>query len=188
MKLIKIKNMVCNRCILTVKELLDKLAIEYLSISLGTIELPDATDRVKLDQLANELKKIGFVVLNHRNIKIIEEINRAIHLYIELSSDSKRSSLSLFITSQVPYRYSYLSTLYSATEGKTIEQVYLESRIRKAKELLINTSYTLREIASYLGYGSIQYLSNQFRQHTGMSPIYYKKLNRHSLGIPLEII
>jgi AraC family transcriptional regulator len=38
---------------------------------------------------------------------------------------------------------------------------------------------TLSEIAFKLGYSSVQHLSNQFKQITGLNPTYFKRLKDH---------
>lgn len=178
---IKIRNMVCKRCILTVKEVVDRLGIEYNAIALGSLEVPYLLDEEQLRKLGYELEKAGFQILTGQKRLLIEGINQAIHLYIELSKDPKRSNLSEFLRAQFKYDYPYLSTLYSAAVGKTIEQYFKEQRIQKVKELLLDTTLTLKEIASYTGYASIYFLSNQFKQQTGMSPSRFKKLQDSSL-------
>jgi len=45
------------------------------------------------------------------------------------------------------YEYTQLSGMFSAIEGKTIEQFFIEQRIEKAKELLVYGQLTLSEIA-----------------------------------------
>lgn len=108
---------------------------------------------------------------------LIANIKTAVNQYLELSRGERKENLSSFIVSQVHYEYTYLSSLYSASEGQTIEQYYIHQRIEKAKAWLRENSYTITEIARNLGYGYVQYFSNQFRQITGMTPSHFKQLN-----------
>ena len=61
----------------------------------------------------------------------------------------------------------------------SIEKFIIKQKIEKAKELLTYDELTLSEIAFKLGYSSVQHLSNQFRQITGLNPSYFKKLKEH---------
>jgi len=51
----------------------------------------------------------------------------------------------------------------------------IEERIRMTKALIRNDELTLSAIAEKVGYSSIHHLSNQFKQHEGISPIKWKR-------------
>ncbi len=70
--------------------------------------------------------------------------------------------------------YNSLSKLFSERTGHTLEKYIILLKIEKAKELLSYNEYTLSEIAYMMGYSSVQYLSNQFRQITGYTVSEYK--------------
>jgi len=46
------------------------------------------------------------------------------------------------------------------------------------KELLVYNELSLTEIAYRLGYGNVQYLSNQFKKITGLTPSHFKDLKK----------
>ena len=69
-----------------------------------------------------------------------------------------------------------MSSLFSSTEGITIEKFIINHKIEKVKELLVYDELTLSEIAYNLGYSSVQHLSNQFKKITGLTPTYFKRL------------
>lgn len=72
--------------------------------------------------------------------------------------------------------YPSLSNLFSSIEGVTIEQYLINQKIERVKELLVYDEFTLGEIANQLNYSSVQYLSNQFKKITGLSPSHFKKI------------
>jgi AraC family transcriptional regulator len=176
MEFIRIKNMVCNRCIVTVEKIALQLAIEYNQVTLGAVFLNQTVNKLQQQQFVIELRKVGFEVLEGRKARMIENIHKAITLYIELSSDSRTGNLSTFIASHLNYDYCYLSKAFSSVEGRTIEQTFIEKQVDKVKELLMHSTFSLTEIARYLGYSNAQNLSNQFRQITGMTPGLFRKL------------
>ena len=55
-----IKNMVCPRCISAVRNELENLDIEYLSVGLGEIILKEELNETKANTLKYALEKIGF--------------------------------------------------------------------------------------------------------------------------------
>jgi AraC-like DNA-binding protein len=60
----------------------------------------------------------------------------------------------------------------------TIEHFVILHKIERAKELLIYNELTLTEIAYHLHYSSVSHLSNQFKKVTGLTPSFFKKMQR----------
>jgi len=92
--------------------------------------------------------------------------------------------LSVFIAEEMNLNYSYLSHIFSESEGQTVENRFIELKVERTKELLSYNKWTLSEIAWKLKYSSVQYLSNQFKKVTGMTVTEYRamaKKNRKSL-------
>jgi len=171
-----IKNMVCDRCILTVKSILDQLSLPYHNVSLGEIELTRKASKEELKTFDSELKKVGFELIESRINKIIEDIKHRVLEYINLGMDAQEIKLSIFITEKITYDYSYLSDLFSSVEGKTIEQYFIVERIEKVKELLVYDQLSLTEISYQTGFSSVHHLSAQFKKVTGLTPSHFKKV------------
>ena len=83
---------------------------------------------------------------------------------------------SAFEGKEIGKDYSQISTIFSATEGRTIEKFIIQQKIEKVKELLIYGEKTVSEIAYELNYSSPQYLSNQFKQTTGLRPSEFRNM------------
>lgn len=62
---------------------------------------------------------------------------------------------------------SHYSTLFKQFTGFTPNEYLSRLRVHRAKELLLNSSSTLREIALKVGYKDEFYLSRRFKQQTG---------------------
>ena len=173
-----IKNMVCNRCIMTVENILKEHHIPFAHISLGEVELEKSLSNEELKAVDASLQKVGFELIDTRVNKIIEDIKKAVMEYIGLGEDSQNRKLSSFITDKIPYDYSYLSDLFSSVEGKTIEQYFILQRIEKVKELLVYDQLSLTEISYQTGFSSVHHLSSQFKKVTGLTPSHFKKIGR----------
>jgi AraC-like DNA-binding protein len=171
-----IKNMVCNRCIMTVENIFKENGINYNHVSLGEVDLPEKLTKEKIDMIETSLHKVGFELIESRVNKIIEDIKQAIMEYINLGLDSQNEKLSSFITNKISYDYSYLSDLFSSVEGKTIEQFFILQRIEKVKELLVYDQLSLTEISYQTGFSSVHHLSSQFKKVTGLTPSHFKKI------------
>ena len=173
-----IKNMVCNRCIKVVKEEIEKLHYRIEKIELGEVVITSDKEKINLEKIKKVLEENGFELIDSRNANIIERIKILIinlihHQSIESLSDM---NLSKEIVNETSLSYQYVSSLFSSTEGITIEKFIISQKIEKVKELLVYDELTLSEIAYNLGYSSVQHLSNQFKKITGLTPTYFKRL------------
>lgn len=174
--LLFIKNMVCNRCILTVENILRDRHIPFNKVALGEVDLQKQLNTEERHEVESDLKKVGFELIDTRVNKLIEDIKQAVMEYLALGMDSQNLKLSSFITKKIPYDYSYLSDLFSSVEGKTIEQFFILQRIEKVKELLVYDQLSLTEISYQTGFSSVHHLSSQFKKVTGLTPSHFKKI------------
>ncbi len=171
--------MVCSRCKMVVKAVLENQKLLPLSIELGEVEVEGSLSKEQLLQLDNSLKALGFELIDNKKSQTIEKIKNAIVTLVHHSDYEIKTSLSAFITSQLHQDYNYLSNLFSEVEGTTIEKYFIAHKIEKVKELLVYNELTLSEIANQLGYSSVAYLSNQFKKITGLTPSHFKSLREH---------
>jgi AraC-like DNA-binding protein len=171
-----IKNMVCQRCIMTVNNIFNNLGITFRNISMGEVELSAKLTDTEMQQVQIELNKVGFELIESRVNKIIEDIKQAMMEYLALGIDNQNLKLSSFITNKIPYDYSYLSDLFSSIESKTIEQFFILQRMEKVKELLVYDQLSLTEISYQTGFSSVHHLSSQFKKITGLTPSHFKKI------------
>lgn len=175
-EIISVKNMVCQRCISTVENILNDQQVRYKKVELGRIMLEGKVLMPAKRALDDALKKAGFELIESRTHKIVEDIKLAILDYLSPGMESQNLKLSAFITRNIPYDYSYLSDLFSSIEGKTIEQFFILQRIEKVKELLVYDQLSLTEISYQTGFSSVHHLSSQFKKYTGLTPSYFKKI------------
>ena len=70
----------------------------------------------------------------------------------------------------------YLSHLFKATEGITIQNYIQREKCRRAQRLLIYTDYPLAMISEYLAFSSPGYFSSCFFQWYGMTPSQYRRV------------
>jgi AraC family transcriptional regulator len=175
---IVVKNMVCQRCVMAVESILKTENIPFHKVTFGEIHLPDGLSDEKKDSLKSSLHKIGFEMIDNHSGRLIEKIKQlVIKKARNESADAERKiKLSQYVSDKVHHEYTYLSSLFSAVEGRTIENYFIEQRIEKAKELLIYDQLTLSEIAFSLEFSSAAHLSSQFKKITGLTPTYFKEI------------
>ena len=171
-----IKNMVCDRCIMVVKQELDKLQLTANFIVLGEVQLSKELTKKQLAQLKQNLADLGFELLDDSRKRLIEKIKNIIIDQVHHSSIDEQYNFSEILSKKLMKDYSYLSRLFSDVECITIEKYIINQKIEKVKELIIYNEMTLSEIAYQLGYSSVAYLSAQFKKVTGLTPSHFKKV------------
>jgi AraC-like DNA-binding protein len=71
--------------------------------------------------------------------------------------------------------YSNLRHCFMARVGISPRQHYLNTRIHKAQDLLVNTTKSIKEIAEILGFESASHFSKQFKGRIGKSPNHWRE-------------
>lgn len=173
---IHIKNMVCGRCIKVVQDEVAKLSYPIKHVELGKVEFSSPVE-IDEDKLRSILEKEGFELIDSESTRIINKIKTTvIQLVRDESGENSQSNLTEVLERKIGKSYSSLSTLFSKSEGRTIEKFAIQQRIERVKELLVYGEKTISEIAWELGYSSAQYLSNQFKSETGLTPTQFRKM------------
>lgn len=181
-----IKNMVCDRCIMAVKNELVKNKISYTSITLGQVDLAELPSSERLEDFKKDITALGFELIEDKSARIVSGIKNAVIEFIHKpSSLTKKLKFSVYLADKLNKEYNYLSNLFSSIEGTTIEQYQIHQKIERVKELLVYDELTLSEIAHELGYSSVQHLSNQFKKVTGLTPSHFKQVKENK-RVPID--
>ena len=175
-----IKNMVCSRCKMVVKDILVKFDLTPLRVELGEVEIKEYLTAEKKEELNKILSSYGFELIDDNKSKLIEKIKNIIVDLVHYAEEQPSVKFSEYISSKLHHDYNYLSNLFSEVEGTTIEKYFITQKIEKAKELLKYNELSVAQIADRLGYSSVAYLSNQFKKKTGLTPSFYKSLGKNS--------
>ena len=172
-----VKNMVCNRCIMVVKQELEKLNLHPVKVSLGEVILnEDSLNEATLTKIDAALLDVGFERMDDRKARMIDAIKKKIIAIIHHSEHvDLKVNWSKILADELHYEYNYLSHLFSSVEGVTIEHYIIRQKIERVKELLFYDELTLSQIAYKLGYSSVAHLSSQFKKITGFTPSELKK-------------
>lgn len=85
--------------------------------------------------------------------------------------------LTTEISKSVHMSRGYFSRCFHDIVGESFSDYYLHARIKKAKEYLHQTKYSVQWIANTVGYNDEKYFSKTFKKETGMVPSEYRKRN-----------
>ena len=168
--------MVSLRCKLIVRDILHKLGLKYIIVNLGEVEmLEDITEEQKTI-LNKALLVTGLELMQDKRAMLIEQIKLIIVELIHYTDELPLLNFSAYLSEKLDYDYTYLSNLFSETEGSTIEHFMILHKIERVKELIIYNEHNLTEIAYMMHYSSVAHLSHQFKKVTGLTPTYFKGL------------
>ncbi len=173
--------MVCNRCIIVVTEIFQKLGISPLVVELGMVILPHPISSQKRETVKSILESYGFELIDDKRKRIIEQIRIAVIEWVRYMDHTPKINLSDYVQDKCHHDYSFLSKLFSEINGITIEKYAIAQKIERVKELLVYDELSISEIADLLHYSSSAHLSTQFKNITGISPSQFKQLKRRKL-------
>ena len=100
--------------------------------------------------------------------KSIDYINKNITEQISVSNICKEINISKSVL------FKSFKERLNATPNQYINQ----KKIEKAKELIITTDLTVKEVAYYLGFTNVTYFYKLFKKITGDTPFQFKKLQK----------
>ncbi|WP_165370356.1 helix-turn-helix transcriptional regulator [Hymenobacter persicinus] len=173
-----IRHMVCSKCILVMRELLVELGLVPLRVELGEVELLGAADAIDWPGLQQCLEAEGFALLDQLSPqqRVVEQIKEVIAGLLRNEPAALRSGhFSRLLSGRLQRRFAYLSDVFSATEGLSLEQYVVRQRVEAARCLLRDGTLPVGRIANTLGYSNLGHLSRQFQRATGVSPSEYRR-------------
>lgn len=168
--------MVSMRCKMLVTDKLKQLGLKYFTVNLGQVRLLENITDEQRKLLKFELLKSGLELMEDKRAIVIEKIKNAIIDMIHHTDELPKIKFSSFLSEKLGYDYTYLSNLFTQTQGITIQQFILQHKIERIKELILYNELSLSEISCRLNYSSAAALSNQFKKITGLTPSFYKQL------------
>jgi len=183
-----LRNMISTRCIIAVRQMLRSLDLtEYERICLGRVVVAYEDDN-KLAQFKDALPVMGFEVVSGDNDRVIEQTKAAaIELFFHGNNSNSLIRNSDHLSERTGVAYHQLSRIFSDGTGVTLEKYIILLKIERVKELISYNDHTLSEISYQMGYSSVQYLSNQFKQVTGFTVSGFKN-GKGAARIPLDEI
>lgn len=85
--------------------------------------------------------------------------------------------LTAEISKSVHMSRGYFSRCFHDIVGESFSEYYHHTRIKKAKEYLTQTKYSVQWIANEIGYNDEKYFSKTFKKETGLVPSEYRRQN-----------
>jgi AraC-like DNA-binding protein len=116
----------------------------------------------------NKIFEVGDVVQKIEQAKII--MNENIYKNIDPEELAEKLNTS----------YSWFRKVFKDYTGYAPAKYFQELKIRKAKQLLVGTSHTVKEISYMLDYNSTEHFFSLFKKITGYTPLEYRCFGRNT--------
>lgn len=174
LQVLHIKNMVCPRCIKVVRDELESIGLKVLDVVLGrtTVCVPD---EVTEEAIQSVLERNGFKLLHDNLAEMVEQIKlTVIDLIYQDRLPQLKATISTYLADELMKDHTTISTTFKAIEEISLNRYIVLQKIERAKELLDYNEQNVSEIAHRLGYRSVQHLSAQFKEVTGVTPLHYR--------------
>jgi len=173
--------MLCQCCVRVIREELGKAGVRVDEISLGRAIISYDPGAISLEDIRTVLFATGTDLIDTREGRLVEEVKRAVvELIHHMNNVDSIVRKSEYLVEKTGLSYAYLSRIFSSHEHMTLERFIILHKIERIKELIDQEELTLSEIAFIMDYSSVQYLSNQFKHHVGMTVSEYRESDRSS--------
>jgi AraC family transcriptional regulator len=176
--LLYIRHMVCSKCILVMRECLVEQGLVPLRVELGEVELLGEAATIDWPRLQQCLEAEGFALLDRLSPqqRLVAQVKEVVaELLLKEPAALRSGHLSRRLSWRLQRRFAYLSDVFSATEGLSLEQYVVRERVEAARRLLRAGALPVGRIATLLGYSNLGHLSRQFKRATGVSPSAYRR-------------
>lgn len=101
--------------------------------------------------------------------------SRITEMIAELQSDPDMLPTVAAMAKRTGTSRSHFSRTFHELTGQTAIEYLLEARLLRARHLLTETDFSIKEISERLGYRDIFYFSRQFKEKIGVSPSSYRE-------------
>ncbi len=119
-----------------------------------------------------------FITRKPANVDIVSKVEYILKSYFE-NVEKRREGLPSvkYLASMVNLSPGYLSDLLKKETGLNAQDHIHHYIIEQAKNILVQTNFSISEIAYSLGFEYPQYFSRLFKQKTGRTPLEYRLQN-----------
>ncbi|EAW38207.1 response regulator [Lyngbya sp. PCC 8106] len=138
---------------------------------------PTNTPTSSESQDGEESDEINLEETTAFNCPFEESLNKVFNF---IEANYWRSITLAEVAEYAGYSPAYLTSQVGSLTGKTVNRWIIERRMKAARSLLQETSYTVEQIARRIGYQSSCHFSRQFRKHHGAAPQIWRNQQTNS--------
>ncbi len=163
-------------CKVLLQQQLDRFNINCQVTEPGYVKFRENIPMETYRELIDALKEFGIEIVDNQKSILVQKIKNTIieMLYSEKGMQSLK--ISTFLSEKLGESYRTLSQVFSEVTFISIENFIILHKIERVKQLLLTENLSLTEISFMMNYSSVAYLSQQFKNITGVTPTTFQKI------------
>lgn len=117
----------------------------------------------------------------NRNSQIVRSFKKLLELEFKKVMEREQNDSKLqaqYFAEKLNLHPNYLNSVIKSKTGRTVNDWISRQTLTVAKNLLLNTSYSLKEITFKLGFSEPTHFSRFFKKHTQLSPSSFRKTTK----------
>ena len=115
--------------------------------------------------------------MQSRDVILTNKIKEVIHAFVHVPPKLFTTTFSIYLAKKIDYDYTYMSNIFSKTEGKSLEKYLIQEKINRVKQLILKNELSLTEIAKKQLYCNLSYLCSQFKKVTAIKLSDFRRKN-----------
>ncbi|MCX7922342.1 MAG: AraC family transcriptional regulator [Clostridia bacterium] len=143
---------------------------KQLFLATNAPEYPEYTADLLIALILNELSVMQKNI-SQKSTALIKNVAE----WIRTNADCK-TTVEL-VAHTFKYNKDYLCKLFKSSLNVGIKEFINEEKIKRAKNLLLTSNYTIKQIAEILGYDNQNLFIKFFKYHESISPAKYRNIN-----------
>lgn len=154
---------------------------ELVNLFTRAIEIAEAEKAASQQYLAGIVMHILGLVLSVSQNKLFEvnEVTQKIEQAKIIMNENLYKNIDPEILAEkLNISYSWFRKVFKDYTGYAPAKYFQELKLRKAKQLLVGTSHSVKEIAYMLDYNSTEHFFSLFKKITGFTPMEYRAYAR----------
>lgn len=163
-------------CRVLLQQQLDKLKIDCIVTEPGYVRFKENIPMEKYLRLVESLKEFGIEIVDNQKSILVQKIKNAIIEMLYSDKGVQSLKISSYLSQKLNENYRTLSQVFSEVTFISIENFIILHKIERVKQLLMTENLSLTEISFMMNYSSVAYLSQQFKNITGVTPTAFQKI------------
>ena len=171
---VPIRNMVCLRCELTVRQLAEATGVPVVEVGRGYATFAREPPPPALTRFAEALAAVGLPIIRGREAELAERLEltlRALASELPLASDFE---LNAALAERLDEPVDWAARAFREDRGVTAQARFTTLIMEEAARLLREGELQVTEVGALLGYRHLSGFSRAFKRATGISPVRYR--------------
>lgn len=162
-------NVLETECCSEVHGLMERMLFEFESDHEFKQEILRALLMQTLVLLSRNMPESSRTAATRHQVTVLHNFEKLIEQHYREKRLPREYAEMLFLTPN------HLNALTNAVVGKSAGELIRDRVILEAKRLLVNSDYTVTQIADILNFEDNAYFTRFFKKYTGMSPEYFRQ-------------